>query len=152
MMSNRLLSQPEVMTESKPESSSEGPLPGTRAYYFQEAKKLGIKGISRIPKAELVDKVNKANQEHGGRRTVAKRNKPEETPERGVASSGPRVSRLPAEASPLVPGEADDFDAQLAELSDIFAQLEAGDQPQQMAPAPMPVAPYAPQNRLLAGR
>lgn len=42
-----------------PETSS--PAPGSKAYYVQEAKRLGVKGATRKTKADLVQAVNDAN-------------------------------------------------------------------------------------------
>lgn len=48
--------------------AGEGPAPGSKAYYAQEAKRLGVKGITRKSKAELVTAVNQANEGNATRR------------------------------------------------------------------------------------
>lgn len=49
-----------------PETAS--PQPGSKAYYAQEAKRLGVKGVTRKTKAELVEAVNQANAGNATRR------------------------------------------------------------------------------------
>jgi hypothetical protein len=47
---------------------SQDPAPGSKAYYVQEAKRLGVKGVTRKSKADLVAAVNEANAGNAGRR------------------------------------------------------------------------------------
>ena len=49
------------------------PTPGGKTYLQQQARDLGLKGISRLGKTELADRIAEALAEHGGKRTVAKR-------------------------------------------------------------------------------
>jgi hypothetical protein len=55
------------------ETASVASRPGTKAYLLQQAKDLGIKGATRMAKADLADKVANKLLEHGGRRTVGPR-------------------------------------------------------------------------------
>lgn len=62
------------------------PAPGSRAYYAQEAKRLGVKGISRMNKADLVQAVNEANQNNATRRVRTK------TPKAIPGIAGPAIA------------------------------------------------------------
>lgn len=57
---------PEQAALPAPESSS--PQPGSKAYYVQEAKRLGVKGATRKSKADLVTAVNEANSGNATKR------------------------------------------------------------------------------------
>lgn len=61
--------------------ASQTPQPGSKAYYAQEAKRLGVKGVTRKTKAELVEAVNQANA--------------------GNATKRVRTPKAPAVAGPL---------------------------------------------------
>jgi hypothetical protein len=47
--------------------------PGSKAYLQQQAKDLGIKGVSKLNKAQLAEALAKSVADHGAKRTVAKR-------------------------------------------------------------------------------
>ena len=55
-----------------PQAAAE-PAPGSKAYYVQEAKRLGVKGATRKTKADLVEAVNAANAGNAGKRVRAKK-------------------------------------------------------------------------------
>src|SRR4030067_831176 len=102
---------PDVPPQTPPEIPK-SPTPGTKAHMMQQAGDLGIKGRSSMTKGQLADAIAAALQEHGGKRTVAKR----------VASAAGKTSpaNLPlvaggmaydaatsdAEAAGMTPGEA----------------------------------------------
>ena len=102
---------PDVPPQTPPEIPK-SPTPGTKAHMMQQAGDLGIKGRSSMTKGQLADAIAAALQEHGGKRTVAKR----------VASAAGKTSPaiLPlvaggmaydaatsdAEAAGMTPGEA----------------------------------------------
>lgn len=69
-----------------PPAAPESPTPGSRAYYAQEAKRLGVKGITRMNKADLVQAVNEANQNNATRRVRAK------TPKAIPGIAGPAIA------------------------------------------------------------
>lgn len=72
--------------KSLPAPAASEPEPGSRAYYAQEAKRLGVKGITRKTKAELVQAVNEANQSNATRRVRAK------TPKAIPGIAGPAIA------------------------------------------------------------
>ena len=49
------------------------PVAGTKADLVNQARRLGLKGYSKLPKADLATMIQKAVAEHGAKRTVAKR-------------------------------------------------------------------------------
>lgn len=92
----------------------QGPKPGTKAYMQQQARDLGIKGASRMTKAEIAERLAGAMKEHGGKRTVAKR----------ITSAAGKTSPLLA---PLLAGgiayDAATSDAEAAGLSPSDARM-----------------------------
>src|SRR4030067_395342 len=103
---------PPAVPPQTPPEIPKSPTPGTKAHMMQQAGDLGIKGRSSMTKGQLADAIAAALQEHGGKRTVAKR----------VASAAGKTSPaiLPlvaggmaydaatsdAEAAGMTPGEA----------------------------------------------
>lgn len=73
---------PQQRALAAPEGAS--PQPGSKAYYTQEAKRLGIKGHTRMNKAKLIEKINEANQANAGRRV--------RTPKKLPAMFGPAAA------------------------------------------------------------
>jgi hypothetical protein len=51
----------EIIPDAPGQQSLPAPQPGSKAYYAQEAKRLGIKGVTRKTKEQLVQAVNDAN-------------------------------------------------------------------------------------------
>lgn len=62
--------------QSLPAPENTGPQPGSKAYYVQEAKRLGVKGATRKSKADLVQAVNEANAGNATKRVRGPRKLP----------------------------------------------------------------------------
>lgn len=66
--------EPRKALPSPPQApAASTPNPGTKAYMYNQARDLGIKGASRMNKSQLSEALSQAVQEHGGKRTVGKR-------------------------------------------------------------------------------